>query len=72
MRTIRNIQIHSMGRMQNFSVLKRAVYIITTEFKIREFVTAFSCLGQLDSQMTQGEHLFIICKKKKGKVKLSM
>jgi hypothetical protein len=29
-RTIRNIQIHSMDRMQGFGVLKQVVHILTT------------------------------------------
>jgi hypothetical protein len=29
-RTIRGTQIHSVGRMQSFSVLKRVVHILTT------------------------------------------
>jgi hypothetical protein len=29
-RTIRNTQIHCVGRMQSFSVLKRVVHIVTT------------------------------------------
>jgi hypothetical protein len=28
-RTVRNTQIHSLGRMQNFGVLQQALYIVT-------------------------------------------
>jgi hypothetical protein len=32
-RTIRNTQTHSVGRMQSFGMLKRAVHIVTVELQ---------------------------------------